>query len=432
MSSNTASDSNGRGRNAKNNSKSFQSKKSSGYQKSGSKFEGETEQLKSHTYFLGSAKQARNFITTTDAIVSYIRKEFDEGDDMAISLKMMKEFDFDAIKPKIEIKKETTILDEYLLKGEVDRYLKRKDKYRTNRTKAYEIIIGQCTKGLRNKLEARKDWGEIEYNPIKLLKAIKELLYNYQDSRYPAISIVKAMKTLLNIKQEDGENMSDYIKRFNTTKELFETQVGIIELDKWIEQDNTNYSGMVGSKKKPLIEEYFNKMLAYIFITGCEMNKAEKLVEDLSNDYAKGDNKQRGKIYPQTIQEAAELVLNYKNYVNTQPTKNNRNSYGQRNSHQKSSFAQNRSNNDKDYSNYTCYKCGERGHIATFCPKNSGNNNNKNRNATSNVQQGKEDNNQQDKDDNNNSKMESSNTQVHHGWSSCQATSTKRDSIKDR
>ena len=390
-------------------SRSGQSRNNHGNKTNKNRFTGETEQLKHHTYFIGGAKQASSYITTTDAIISYIRREFDEGDDMAKALKELKEFDFDTVKPKMPTTEQSTTLDEYILKGEVERYLKRKDKYRTNKTKAYEVIIGQCTKGLKNKLEARKDWSSVQYDPIAVLKAIQELVYNYQDSKYPAVSIVKAIKALVNVKQEDGESLSDYIKKFNTTKDLFETQVGVMELGKWIAQDNNKYQMLVTDARKPLIKEYFDKMLAYIFITGCEMNKAEKLVEDLSNDYAKSSKEQRAMVYPKTVQAAAELVTNYRNYVNTSKPKANSNS-DKNKQEQKASFAQGRGSSNRDYSNYKCFKCGEMGHIAPYCKKTT---------ETSNVQQ--QATTEETKTEEKNTTETTTNAQTHKGWNSCQA-----------
>ena len=44
-------------------------------------FKGECNELKGHVYFIGSVKQADNFNNTTEAILSYIQRTYDYGND---------------------------------------------------------------------------------------------------------------------------------------------------------------------------------------------------------------------------------------------------------------------------------------------------------------------------------------------------------------
>ena len=66
--------------------------------------------------------------------------------------------------------------------SKVKKYVNRMELYEDNMNKAYAFILGQCTKTLKAKLEARKNWDEtvnkIKNNAINLLKAIKEITHN--------------------------------------------------------------------------------------------------------------------------------------------------------------------------------------------------------------------------------------------------------------
>jgi hypothetical protein len=84
--------------------------------------------------------------------------------------------------------------------------------------------LGQCTLGLKGKLELCKDWDNIKNNVINLLNAIKEITHNYQDSRYQVASIYKAIKTFINIKQDVKESISEFSKRFQTARDIMEAQ----------------------------------------------------------------------------------------------------------------------------------------------------------------------------------------------------------------
>ena len=47
------------------------------------------------------------------------------------------------------------------------------------------LILGQCTQGVKNKLETEQVWDAIHasHDPIELLKLIKQVTLNYQDSK---------------------------------------------------------------------------------------------------------------------------------------------------------------------------------------------------------------------------------------------------------
>ena len=104
--------------------------------------------------------------------------------------------------------------------------VERCDKYCINMVKAYGLIWGQCTKGVKNKLEARKDWNDgatkIKMNLFALLKALKEITHNHQDYRYIMESMYNCMKNVFTVKQDENENITDFTRRFKNTVEVME------------------------------------------------------------------------------------------------------------------------------------------------------------------------------------------------------------------
>ena len=53
--------------------------------------------------------------------------------------------------------------------------------------------------------------GTILNNPIKLLKTIEEIFLNYEETKHPMQTLIKALKHLLRLKQYQGEDLDDYI-----------------------------------------------------------------------------------------------------------------------------------------------------------------------------------------------------------------------------
>jgi hypothetical protein len=114
-----------------------------------------------------------------------------------------------------------------LWKAKLDEYMRRKCTYKNNRVKAYVLLWQCCTKGMKNKIKSRTNFkGTILQNPIKLLKAIKEHLQNYQENCYSMCIILDAVMALVLYKQKENESLQDYTKRFCVVRDVFESHLG--------------------------------------------------------------------------------------------------------------------------------------------------------------------------------------------------------------
>ena len=186
------------------------------------KRKGDCETLGENVYFIGDARQADNYTKVTENILNYIQSNYTNGFDVKTALEQRKDFDFNKIRSKAPISsrvsddddeeddfestdsKAQESLDTLILNAEIKQYVERRARYNDNMNKAYALILGQCTLGLKGKLEQRKDWdSQIKHKAIKLLDAIKEITHNYQDSKYPIALLLRLIKTFMNIKQEE-------------------------------------------------------------------------------------------------------------------------------------------------------------------------------------------------------------------------------------
>ena len=155
-------------------------------------FKGECEGLHGKIYSFGN-RQVDTYTQTTEAILDYIMREFTNGMDIREALEQLEDKNFNADMPKrINLPENASDDDkktaEKIFELELKMYVERHNKYCINMVKAYGLIWGQCTKAVKNKLEARKDWNDgatkIKMNPFALLKALKEITDNHQDYQY--------------------------------------------------------------------------------------------------------------------------------------------------------------------------------------------------------------------------------------------------------
>jgi hypothetical protein len=113
--------------------------------------------------------------------------------------------------------------DKRIWEKEIDEYTRRKAKLTVNCEKLYLLILGQCTEHMVAKLESLSDFKKIDLclDLIKLMKAIKWLLYQFEGQKYHPEELHQAMKRFYLLSQ--GKDMTD--ARF---LESFQTLVSVI------------------------------------------------------------------------------------------------------------------------------------------------------------------------------------------------------------
>ena len=145
-----------------------------------------------YNYYLGSATQASDYNTTTEYIIGHIKQTFENGKDIGDALENLEHPNTETWKPSMQVSIATTPEVKELEKEEykVDyriqsgMYFKRLEKYEYNKSKACALLWERCAKGMKSKLEARKDYETVKDDPVLMLKAIREHALDYQETKY--------------------------------------------------------------------------------------------------------------------------------------------------------------------------------------------------------------------------------------------------------
>ena len=84
-----------------------------------------------------------------------------------------------------------TVLVKMILNRNIDIYVKRYGILDENLQKAYSLIHGQCTELLKSKLNTSANWETVsfQYNMLRLLEAIKTIMYKFEDQKYFPLSL---------------------------------------------------------------------------------------------------------------------------------------------------------------------------------------------------------------------------------------------------
>jgi hypothetical protein len=143
-------------------------------------------------YQIGSVKQSSDFSVFTKTLVSFIRRTYDHGDDIAKALETKLETDLSTLMPTMQrsmSKDDATKAHEdeqnkIVFTGKIAEHMKRKAAYIINTTKAYALIYEHCSKSLQSKLTERSDFETtIKNKPIAILEAIEKHSMSYMENK---------------------------------------------------------------------------------------------------------------------------------------------------------------------------------------------------------------------------------------------------------
>ena len=85
---------------------------------------------------------------------------------------------------------------------------------------------------IQSRVEEHPDFETtIRDDPIELLKTINILMHDTVRAKYPYASLHDVMMRLFNLRQQEHEHLTDYVKRFKQTKDVVKAHMG----SKWLE-----------------------------------------------------------------------------------------------------------------------------------------------------------------------------------------------------
>ena len=200
----------------------------------------------------------------------------------------------------------------------IDLYVKRDGILNENLQKVYSLMSSHCTEILKSKLEFRVNWGAMSstYDMFALLEAIKTIIYKYEDQKYLPLSLHNSKTNFYNFQQGTMTN-PDYLDKFINLTEMEESYEGTIH-DAAVFRIALLSSNLRATPEADLYEDERATIntaareiyLSCAFIVASDPNRYGRLVEELKNDYTKGNND-----YPTNMVKAYQLINEYKSWT---------------------------------------------------------------------------------------------------------------------
>jgi hypothetical protein len=161
--------------------------------------------------------QTVTYDTVKDDIVQYMQKTYKHGQNIAVSLRDLKQ---NALQSLVPTRGQSTGTDpvvnsneqagmDIMYQAERERYLEQKDTLEQNLSKAYALIFcTYCNHTMQNRIKEHQDYETtIRDDPIELLSKIKVLMHDPIRAKYPFTLLTEAMIRMLNIKPIENEGL---------------------------------------------------------------------------------------------------------------------------------------------------------------------------------------------------------------------------------
>eukprot|EP00978_Attheya_sp_CCMP212_P006553 scaffold15183_cov61-Attheya_sp.AAC.2 len=336
------------------------------------KFEGRCEEIKSHIYDCSDVRQSDIFVMTTKEVAGHVGRSYKYGADAGLTVANMC---LPTLVPPSDPATGASATVKRIWEKEVDEYVKQKSYLNQNMKTLYALVWGQCTDVMKQKLEGLSTFDTLsaDRDGLGLLKAIKDLVYNFQSQKYLPQALHKSTCRFYICVQGKHMTTQVYMENFQNIIDIIEHSGGVIGYEPGVIQALADEQGIdvnaaTIAEKAALGKEAQGMYLAIAFLLNSDRNRFGRLIEDLENSYLHGKDN-----YPKTVTSAYNIITTWKQDLRNmvRGATNDGISFlnvedGEKNE-EEADVTLATDGKTKEFPHITCHRCGKKGHYASAC-----------------------------------------------------------------
>ena len=200
------------------------------------RFQGREPTLTGHIYDLTSVKSCEHYLKTTKEITNMIRRKCTKH--TAVFVQVVENLDLSMpTAPADPPIGDSLVLERW--KIQIKHY---EDQWDTNRdflANLYNLVIGQCTETLEDKIKSHGDFAAANQNGILLLQIIKSMTYSFEDCHKLSNVLSEVMESFYCMRQGENESQQDYHECFNSHVAMMEEVGAAIASESLISEVST-------------------------------------------------------------------------------------------------------------------------------------------------------------------------------------------------
>ena len=108
-------------------------------------------------------------------------------------------------------------------KFELQEYRNKTNVYRNFLAGLYNVVIGQCTEALKDKVKSHRDFEAADRNGLRLLTIIKAVTYTFEEQRKLADALTDVKETFYSMRQGRNQSLQRYHELFTSHEEVMES-----------------------------------------------------------------------------------------------------------------------------------------------------------------------------------------------------------------
>ena len=282
------------------------------------KYTGDEEVLKGHVFDIGY-NQSDQYTTTIREISQHVAKTYKNGSDVKKSIDTMEHLTLDMpTDPVYPDPIDPSPVIKHLWNRSVDAYARRVELLEQNMKTLFSLVWGQCSMPLKAKIESDVDFTEVEedMDSIALLVIIRSINFAMNAEKNPYQALHEAKRRFYSFKQERTVTCSAYLEKFQNMLQVIETVGGVIGKEPGlIELELEDMRPPVLPKENARPEQKAlailrarDKYLAMMFLMNSDRNRYGKLIEELGNEYLKGNLQ----AFPTDLIDMYRIMINWK------------------------------------------------------------------------------------------------------------------------
>ena len=196
---------------------------------------------------------------------------------------------------------------------QVVEYVKQTSRLQQNIKRLWALVWGQCSNTIWTRLQALDTYDDMHTasDGLRLLVAIKDIMYNVQEQKYVPLSIHLAKRQFYLLSQ--GRNtVGEYYEQFkNQTDVLDHIGAGIGDdnaiTKQVLQSQGINIDDETEAQEEAAEIQGIEWDLALAFLMGSDQSRFGRLLEKLENDFTAGHDN-----YPKTLTNAYNMLLEWK------------------------------------------------------------------------------------------------------------------------
>jgi hypothetical protein len=229
------------------------------------RFEGREPSLKGFIYDATGERNPDQYIKTTKEVINYVGRTYTKY--TAEFTQAVRDLELTDPTPLMNPTDATNVITLEVWKHEYKEHRIKTQEYSNFRAGLYNVVLGQCTEALQDKLKSHSDFLTAYQDGIALLTIIKTLTYTFKERRKLSDALCDIKEMFYTFKQGKNTSLQRYYELFLGQVEVID-EVGVTIPDQSLVEVIAAENGRAGAPNDADRAKAREQALAIRFIRG--------------------------------------------------------------------------------------------------------------------------------------------------------------------